>query len=162
LIEAVKEIGEYSLEKAGRRLEDPTDIVIEDPDSNGTYKHILGIRVNKNENGFEYAGIELEEYSRSKIKQYLYKKDASRGTDFTPTGRVTEIDKTFKNKILLWFTNITKENQIILIDDEIEFLKELKDCIKLNTQAILSDLKIKYNNLDKKDQSIITLYPLQK
>jgi len=152
LIEAVKEIGEYSLEKDGRRLEDPTDIVIEDPDSNGTYKHILGIRVNKNENGFGYAGIELEEYSKSKVKQYLYKQGASRGTDLTPTGRVTEIDKTFTNKILLWFTNITKEN-----NDEIEFLKGLNDCIKSNKEAILSDLKIKYNSLDKKDQSIITL-----
>ena len=157
MIEAVKEIGEYSLEKAGKRLEDPTDIVIEDPDSNGTYKHILGIRVNKNENGFGYSGIELEEYSKSKIKQYLYKQGAARGTDLTPTGRVTEIDKTFKNKILLWFTNITKENQIVFIDDEIEFLKGLNDCIKSNTEAILSDLKIKYNSLDKKDQSIITL-----
>jgi len=157
LIEGVKEIGEYSLEKDGRRLEDPTDIVIEDPDSNGTYKHILGIRVNKNENSFEYAGIELEEYSKSKIKQYLYKQGASRGTDLTPTGRVTEIDKTFTNKILLWFTNITKENQIVLLDDEIVFLKGLNDCIKLNTETILSDLKVKYDNLDKKDQSIITL-----
>ncbi|MFZ3382727.1 MAG: TIGR02556 family CRISPR-associated protein [Candidatus Methanoperedens sp.] len=157
MIEAIKEIGEYSLEKAGKRLEDPTEIVIEDPDSNGTYKHILGIRVTKNEKGFEYAGIELEEYSKSKINQYLYKQGAARGTDLTPTGRVTEIDKTFKNKILLWFTNITKENQIVLIDDEIEFLKGLNDCIKSNTEAILSDLKIKYNSLDKKDQSIITL-----
>ncbi len=157
MIEAIKEIGEYSLEKSGRRLEYPTDIVIEDPDSNGTYKHILGIRVNKNEKGFEYAGIELEEYSKSKIKQYLYKQDAARGTDFTPTGRVTEIDKTFKNKILLWFTNITKENQIVFIDDEIEFLKGLNYCLKSNTDAILSDLKIKYNTLDKKDRSIITL-----
>lgn len=157
MIEAVKEIGEYSLEKSGRRLEDPTDIVIEDPDSNGTYKHILGIRVNKNEKGFEYAGIELEEYSKSKIKQYLYKQDASRGTDFTPTGRITEIDKTFKNKILLWFTNITKENQIVFIDDETEFLRGLNDCLKSNTEAILLDLKIKYNTLDKKDRSIITL-----
>jgi len=157
LIEAVKEIGEYSLEKAGTRLEDPTDIVIEDPDSNGTYKHILGIRVNKNENGFGYAGIELEEYSKSKIKQYLYKQGAARGTDLTPTGRVTEIDKTFKNKILLWFTSITKENQIVFIDDELEFLKGLNDCIKSNSEAILSDLNIKYNGLDKKNQSIITL-----
>ncbi len=157
MIEAVKEIGEYSLEKAGTRLEDPTDIVIEDPDSNGTYKHILGIRVNKNENGFGYAGIELEEYSKSKIKQYLYKQGAARGTDLTPTGRVTEIDKTFKNKILLWFTSITKENQIVFIDDELEFLKGLNDCIKSNSEAILSDLNIKYNGLDKKNQSIITL-----
>lgn len=157
MIEAVKEIGEYSLEKDGRRLEDPTDIVIEDPDSNGTYKHILGIRVNKNENGFGYAGIELEEYSKSKIKQYLYKQGDPNGTDLTPTSRITDIDKTFSNKTIKWFTNITKENQIIFIDEEIEFLNRLNDCLKSNTDAILSDLTIKYNTLDKKDRSIITL-----
>ena len=156
MIEAVKEIGEYSLEKAGRRLEDPTDIVIEDPDSNGTYKHILGIRVNKNENGFGYAGIELEEYSKSKIKQYLYKQGDPNGTDLTPTSRITDIDKTFSNKTIKWFANITKENQIIFIDEEIEFLNRLNDCLKSNTDAILSDLTIKYNTLDKKDRSIIT------
>lgn len=157
MIEAVKEIGEYSLEKAGRRLEDPTDIVIENPDSNGTYKHILGIKVNKNESGFEYAGIELEEYSKSKIKQYLYKQGASRGTDLTPTGRVTEIDKTFTNKILLWFANITQENQIVFEKNEIEFLNEINNCIKSKKDTILLDLKLKYNTIDKKDRSIITL-----
>jgi CRISPR-associated protein Csh1 len=157
LIEAVKEIGEYSLEKDGKRLEDHTDIVIENPDSNGTYKHILGIKVNKNENDFEYAGIELEEYSKSKIKQYLYKQGDPNGTDLTPTSRITDIDKTFSNKTIKWFTNITKENQIIFIDKEIEFLKRLNDCLKSNTDAILSDLTIKYNTLDKKDRSIITL-----
>ena len=157
MIEAVKEIGEYSLEKAGRRLEDPTDIVIEDPDSNGTYKHILGIRINKNEKVFEYAGIELEEYSKSKINQYLYKQGASRGTDLTPTGRVTEIDKTFTNKILLWFANITQEKQIVFENNEIEFLNEIHNCIKSKKDIILSDLKLKYNTIDKKDRSIITL-----
>ena len=108
MIEAVKEIGEYSLEKAGRRLEDPTDIVIEDPATNDTYKHILGIKINKTKTGFEYAGIELEEYSKSKIKQYLYKQGDPNGTDLTPTSRITDIDKTFSNKTIKWFTNIIK------------------------------------------------------
>ena len=53
--------------------------------------------------------------------------------------------------------NITKENQIIFIDEEIEFFNRLKDCLKSNTDAIISDLTIKYNTLDKKDRSIITL-----
>lgn len=158
MIEAIKEIGEYSLTKAEKRLEDPTDIVIEDPATNDTYKHILGIRINKTEKGFKYAGIELEEYSKSKTKQYLYKQGAARGTDLTPTGRVTEIDKTFANKILLWFVNIIKESQIAFDDDEIAFLKGINDCLKSNKEAILSELKLKYNSIDKKERGIMTLF----
>ncbi|SNQ62612.1 TIGR02556 family CRISPR-associated protein [Candidatus Methanoperedens nitratireducens] len=157
MIEAVKEIGEYSLEKAGRRLEDPTDIVIEDPATNNTYKHILGIKINKTEKGFEYAGIELEEYSKSKIKQYLYKQGDPNGTDLTPTSRVTEIDKTFANKIIKWFTKIIEKNNNSFNAEEIIFLKGIEDCLKSNNTIILSDLKLKYGSLDKKENKITTL-----
>ena len=34
MIEAIREIGEYSLKTQGKRLDDPINIIVEDPASN--------------------------------------------------------------------------------------------------------------------------------
>ncbi|HIE32417.1 MAG TPA: TIGR02556 family CRISPR-associated protein, partial [Methanosarcinales archaeon] len=80
MIEVIKEIGGYSLKKEGKRLNDPVDIIVEDPASSPAYKHILAIIINETENGFEFGGVKHEEYTKEKIEQYLYKRGASKGT----------------------------------------------------------------------------------
>ena len=98
MIEAIRKIGAYALEKEGKSLDNPTDlldILAENPASSEAYKHILAIRLNKKENGFEFADVNLEEYSKNKIRQYLYRRGSGNGPDITPTSRVTEVEKTF-------------------------------------------------------------------
>ncbi len=99
VIEAIREIGEYALLKEGKRLEDPVDIIVEDPASSPAYKHILAVIINKNGNVFEFGGVRHEEYTKEKIGQYLYKRGSSKGSDLTPTSRITEVQKTKHN---LW------------------------------------------------------------
>lgn len=89
----MKEIGEYALEKENKDLNDFVSILVENPASNETYKHVFCIKLVSCQNSFEFKEIEHQEYSKEKIVKYLYKRGSSNGPDITPTARVTEIKK---------------------------------------------------------------------
>ncbi|MDD2439756.1 MAG: TIGR02556 family CRISPR-associated protein [Methanosarcinaceae archaeon] len=157
MIEAMKEIGEYALEKENTDLNDIVGILVENPASNESYKHIFGLKFEIIEKNFEYRGIEHQEYSKEKISRYLYKRGSSNGPDLTPTTRITEVEKTFNKKIESWFTKPLKNTEALLEEEEVRFLKSLLRCIKENKEAILSELKDKINHIDSKENSILTL-----
>ncbi|AKB83393.1 CRISPR-associated protein, Csh1 family [Methanosarcina barkeri 3] len=157
MIEAMKEIGEYALEKENKDLNDFVSILVENPASNETYKHVLCIKITYSDGNFEFKEIEHQEYSKEKIVKYLYKRGSSNGPDITPTARVTEIKKTFSNKIISWFSKPLKEAKPILDSEEVQFLELLGDCIKKNEKKILLELEPKINSIDAKENSILTL-----
>ncbi|AKB77329.1 CRISPR-associated protein, Csh1 family [Methanosarcina horonobensis HB-1 = JCM 15518] len=153
----MKEIGEYALEKENKDLNDFVSILVENPASNETYKHVFCIKLVSCQNSFEFKEIEHQEYSKEKIVKYLYKRGSSNGPDITPTARVTEIKKTFSNKIIGWFSKPLKEAKPILDGEEVQFLELLGKCIKENEEIILSELEPKVNSIDAKENSILTL-----
>jgi CRISPR-associated protein Csh1 len=162
MIEAIRRIGEYALAKGGKSFDstdDLLDILVEDPASSETYKHILAIKLNKRDNSFEFVEVNLEEYSKSKIKQYLYRKGSGNGPDITPTSRVTEIEKTFvKNKTLPWFSKMLEDEALNLNADENEFLRKMNDCLIRNKDFILLKLSELIGEIkNKKENSIITI-----
>lgn len=164
MIEAIRRIGEYALEKEGKRLDNPTDLLdtlTQDPASSETYKHILAIKLNKGDNGFEFVDVDLEEYSKSKIRQYLYRRGSGNGPDITPTSRITEVEKTFvKNKTLPWFSKALEDKALNLKDEELEFLREMNDCLIKNKDLILSklsELSKSIKEVNKQQKCIITV-----
>lgn len=157
MIEAMKEIGEYALKKENKDLNDFTSILVENPASNETYKHVFCIKLNSNHENFEFKEVEHQEYSKDKISKYFYKRGSSNGPDITPTARVTEVKKTFSNKIAGWFSKPLKEAKLILDDNEVKFLESLGKCVKENEDIILSELESKINSIEAKENSILTL-----
>jgi len=157
MIVAIKEIGEYALEKEGKNVNEPLDILIDDPESNHKnplYKNILLILLEKSNGNYRYMGIDIEEYSQNKIKKYLYKQGSPKGTDVTPTSRITTPESTFSNtKILPWFKNYTKDGS-----EGSNFLVKIGRCITENKEKILKDLKAKYGEISgKKEKAVLTL-----
>jgi len=150
MIEAIREIGKYSLKKAEKNTDDPLAILIDNP-SNKDTKNILFISIKKNNGIYDYKGVELEEFSKDKLKMYLYRKGSPNGSDLSPTSMITEIEKTFiKQKTLRWFKpylNIKEKNENTV------FLSEVGKCLTKNKDLILTDLKLKY----KKENNIISL-----
>jgi len=137
MIEAIRNIGEYALEKEGKSIDNPLDILIDNPANKNT-KNILFILLDEENSEFKYHGIETEEYSKDKLENYLYKKGASRGTDITPTVMITTPEKSFNNKILNWFKNYNSDK-----NNKNEILQNIYLCIKENKEKILQDLKEK-------------------
>lgn len=149
MIEAIKRIGEYAVEKEGKSIDDPIDILVDNPANRDT-KNILFIVLESGRDGFEYRGVEPEEYSKDKLGKYIYKKgEGARGTDMTPISMVTGIERTFETKILQWFEKYDKPRS----DEEINFLVKIGTCIRQNKDEILNDLK---GNQDK-GNNIISL-----
>lgn len=102
--------------------------------------------------------MDLEEYSKSKIRQYLYRKGSGNGPDITPTSRVTEVERTFvKNKTLPWFSKVVKDKTLNLKDEELDFLREMNDCLFENKDIILSKLSELIKETNKNEKSIITI-----
>jgi len=160
MIEAIREIGECSLQLKGKRLDDPISIIVEDPASNESYKNVLEIILKKNDNRFVFDRINLTLYSPEKISQYLYRQGSSRGTDFTPTARLTDKPEfTFKTKIVKWFKDTLTDKDLNLNQNERLFLQNVADCLTDQKQSdlILSDLKSKIKQFAKGETGIITL-----
>lgn len=138
MIEAVRSIGEYALEKEKKSVNDPLGILIDNPANRDT-KNILFILLNEENGEFAYRGIGIEEYSKDKLEKYLYRKGSgARGTDVTPISMVTDIVKTFDIKILNWFKNYNSDK-----NNKNEMLQNIYLCIKENKEKILQDLKEK-------------------
>lgn len=146
MIEAINEIGKYSIKQDKKEL---IDVLRDDP-SNKDTEGILFINLKRNDVGFEYIGIETEEFSKDKLGKYLYKKGSPNGLDVTPISMITDLEKTFlKVKMLPWFKNY---NQIGL-DEETNFLVYIGKCIRAKKEDIFDDLKSKHN----KEYNIISL-----
>lgn len=161
MIEAIRNIGEYALEKEGKVVDKPLEILVDDPESNPknpTYKNILFILIHKENSTYKYCGVDLDQYSSKKLKLYLYKQGSSNGPDITPTARITRIKAegskkpTFETKILSWFKQQNKTE----LDEKISLLK-IYECLKENKEIIQMDLEAKYNRINKQEKATLTL-----
>jgi len=157
MIEALAELGKYSVRQEYDTDEIRLKTLTDDPASTERYKHILLIKFDA-ANNYKYAGIELEEYSKDKLSKYLYKRGSSNGPDITPTARVAgKIEKTFCNKIVNWFKQALDDELVRKDQETYLFLKRLSEELEHNHKRILTDLKEKFDSIDKKERAIISI-----
>ncbi|MGG3739055.1 TIGR02556 family CRISPR-associated protein [Aeribacillus pallidus] len=144
LIEAVAQIGKLSLECEQKST---VDQLIEDPG----YPYSLNILFTEKNGEFSWEGTEIEETSED-FRQYLFRNGSSRGTNYSPTARITTLSNTFNQKVLGWFKKAQRSSNStktyfsaiykLLTDKQDSILAELEDKFtQLNDRAILS-LKI--------------------
>nr|WP_276576486.1 TIGR02556 family CRISPR-associated protein [Caldicoprobacter algeriensis] len=131
---AVKEIGQLRIKQEEL---DPLEVLVEDPDSNGSYKKVIAVVLEQRADGaWDFKEVGLEEYDKAKVMRYLYKSGAANGADFTPTARVSgKPSVTFDNKILGWF-DILKERDLPISKEEREFLNQIKEALSKNADYI--------------------------
>jgi len=147
MIEAIRNIGEYALEKNRKSVDEPLEILLDNPANRNT-KNILFILLDNKDGEFKYHGVEIEEYSRDKLKKYLYRKGSgARGPDVTPTSMVTEIEKTFDIKILSWFKRYISDK-----NNQYDFIKKINLALENSKKKIIQDLKEK----SEKENNIIS------
>lgn len=96
MLSAIREIGRW---QRNEYKKDELDTLIQEPFKAGG--KIVSIMVDLDKNNFE--GVDLEDYDSSKKKKYLFRRGPSNGPNPMPTAKITDIDKTFENKIQKWF-----------------------------------------------------------
>ncbi|MCX7641782.1 MAG: TM1802 family CRISPR-associated protein, partial [Elusimicrobiales bacterium] len=143
MLSAINELGrlKLSLDKEGL-----IDIFVENPNLNNKYNKVILIVFEIDKDKVFYKDVELEDFSNEKITRYLYKKGTPNGTDYTPTCKITELKKTYENKIEKWFENFKEYDELI---------KKISDELNRNKNIIIS--KIEKLQSEIKHSSILTI-----
>ena len=142
MLTALKDIGELLLNRENKA---EIDILLENPDSNGTYKVVWTLEFDKN---FNFKGISVEEFKGESPHLYLYKRaSGSNAPDFSPTSRVTEAEKTFTKKLLRWLENHKNIPEIQKVYEELtknkeDIIKQLKELDSQTKDGKILTLKI--------------------
>ncbi|MGC8866639.1 MAG: TM1802 family CRISPR-associated protein, partial [Elusimicrobiales bacterium] len=84
MIQAIKELGELKLKKESRDTYNLLSILVQNPNQAQRYPFVLIIVFDIKENRLSYRGIHLEETSKNKVINYLYRRAASQGANYTP------------------------------------------------------------------------------
>ncbi len=131
MLSSVAAIGKYIIKKEGKDINNPLSILVENPNIDNKYNIIFKITFDEN---FNYLGVFDDSFDKSLILKLLYKKGSARGADLSPTSKLTEPEKTFKNKILKAVSDAKKYK-------ETEFLKKLEQVLKEKEKQIIEDIK---------------------
>lgn len=135
MLTALRDIGEVVLEKNNQT---PLEIILENPE----YENTIVLNFNSS---YYFQNIDLEKTKLSEYKLYLYRKGPSNGAGYSPTTKLTEFEKSFHGKFLLWFKD--KQTKFSNIYNQLnENIKEIEEKIK----SIIS-------RGTKKDRYILTL-----
>lgn len=153
MIEGVYKIGKL------QEKQDFLEEFIEDLGNN--INHVFKIVVDiSNETNPAYKGIKYEEYDSSKKLKYFYKRGSSKGTDKTPTSKITSVEKTLNTKLFPIFIKLVEENKKLLKEEEKNFLKNIHQTINKNKEKIKEELSKKIDEiggLKAKKGGIITV-----
>ncbi|EHP85065.1 TIGR02556 family CRISPR-associated protein [Methanotorris formicicus] len=146
MLSSVATIGKYIIEKEGKDINNPLSILVENPDVDGKYNIIFKIAF---DGDFNYLGVFDDRFDSSMILRLLYKKGSPRGADLSPTSKLVDAEKTFRNKILKAVADAKKYKKT-------NFLKRLETALKDNAEKIIEDIeKLKKNY--PKDGVILTI-----
>lgn len=149
MIEAVCRIGEYVQEK---NKADNIRPLVENPNANGKYKHVLVVVLREGNDGYAFSRVELQEIKD--YLNYLYKGKKGNSIDATPTCKITEVEKTFNKKFLRWFN---KYEDYSISQEDKQALKSMGTAINAEKNQILADLQDKYSRRKSGENGIITL-----
>ncbi|ORX22590.1 type I-B CRISPR-associated protein Cas8b/Csh1 [Thermoanaerobacterium sp. PSU-2] len=153
MLDAVKDIGEMSISVGRKSL---LDVLIEDPNQNGSYKNIIAINFTVDGNDVKYKDVTIEETDSQKISRYLYSSAGGNGPGYMPVAKITEPDKTFNGKILSWFKILSKKG-LNIDEDERRFLENLNSAIQENRDEILEEIVKFIKQSSKKDKFVLML-----
>ncbi|MBD3190787.1 MAG: TIGR02556 family CRISPR-associated protein [Candidatus Heimdallarchaeota archaeon] len=148
MIESIRQLGVYKREQEGLDLvgvlTDSAKI------SNVDKVLILHFKIDQGQATFEKVG--LEDYDPSKATLFLYRYGSSRGTDITPTSKITDIEKTFPNKIINWFKKVKGSGKFSLA-----IKKFFEDSSEEDLQELTSLLEEEHSKLDSSEQHLLSV-----
>jgi len=155
-MEAVKNIGAIVLKEIEKRGEGLLEGFTEDPSDNGKYPNCIQIVFHRIDGKIQYKQVRAVQYDSDYKLKYLYRKGTSRGTDLTPTCKITEIDRTYVIKLLACYKEslgFDKEKY----ENEINEIRDIYYILESNKDNIIADIKEKTKGLPKKENAFLTV-----
>lgn len=154
MLNSVKELGELINSQINlSKLE----ALVENPKVK-SYLHAIIIEIDSSFGEIKLKEISVEELSDEKKMLYLYRSGTSRGIDQTPTSKITEVEKTFNNKILGWFKYVDDNKKSLnLKTEDINYLGAIRKLLLEEHKNLIDALNTKLALLPKKENAIITI-----
>ncbi len=144
MIEALRDIGEYSFQQKGINATDNlVEMLLDEVNKGGNYAKVYAINFEVTEAELYYKDVSLEDWDKKKTLQYLYREKASQGAHYMPTARIAgskeeDVRKTFENRIEKWFDRFKKEHSEWL--KRSAFLASLYAAFNKDQEKIENDL----------------------
>lgn len=155
-MEAVRNIGKIVFDRMNKNGLGLLEVFTEDVSGNGAYKHCLEIVIELFSGIYSYKEINLRQYDSELKYKYLYRSGSSRGTDLTPTAKVTTISKTFNNKIVKAFPEAINFGRS-KYEEEKKYLSGIYNVLIEKGKYIERDLTEKIKNIPKKEKAFISV-----
>ncbi|MDI6618629.1 MAG: TIGR02556 family CRISPR-associated protein [Clostridiales bacterium] len=153
MINAIKNLGEMVIETENKKL---LDVLIENPNSGGSYKNVITIDFVISDTDIEYNGVNIEQYDSAKVSRYMYTSGGGNGPGLTPAAKITEPEKTFNMKIKGWFKKLDYKK--IDTDDSYKtLLQRINKLLDENSIDIVKNIKKFRNDFPKKEGLILML-----
>ncbi len=143
MLSTIREIGKWQRDKYSK---DELDTLIHEPFRSGGKIFFIKVDIDTN----DFVDVELEDYDSSRKMKYIFRKGPSNGPNPTPAAIITEVRKTFENKIQKWFIKYGAE-------EKNEFLGKIRDILNANKDSIIKSIQKHIKNLNKKDGKLLTI-----
>jgi CRISPR-associated protein Csh1 len=165
MIEAIREIGEYCIQKDLISTKDPQGLIkifCENIQGRSPKPpRILIIEIEKNGLQFSFIRVSVGDYSREKNSCYLYRRGSSRGSNITPSTKVTEIDRTYSIKIKNWFKQDFSQLPYILGKDDLQYLSLLQSCLDAHQSEIIEQIRSHLQDIKATKESVLVTFIIQ-
>ena len=165
MIEAIREIGEYCIQKDQINTKDPQgliEIFCEDIQGRSPKPpRILIIEIEKNNLRFSFIRVSVGEYSKKKNSCYLYRFGSPRGSNISPSTKVTDIDRTYSIKIKNWFKQDFSQLPYTLGKDDLQYLSSLQSCLEAHQSEIIEQIRSHLQDIKAKKESALVTFIIQ-
>lgn len=158
MISAIMKIGEWAGQRGGTL--GSLNNFVENPNNTGRYRNVIVIVLKKSDDNYQFKEVDLEEFRENHILKYLYRSGSTRGTDTTPTSKLSgkDVSHTFENKILKCLSNIEDNKSVFkLSDEEQKEIGCIVEQLKAKKKEIIDDLHERVEEVSKGESAILTL-----
>ncbi|MCY9692095.1 TIGR02556 family CRISPR-associated protein [Paenibacillus alginolyticus] len=139
MITAIQEIGAEILGK--NSTTDPALLLAQDPNSSTNYPMMLLIELETTSgdtNQFVFKRVGLEETKSKGFETYLYRRRGANGANYTPTCLITGLEKTWKTRVLSWFTWVEGLSNK-LSADAVSYFSGIQAALLIANEVILEE-----------------------
>lgn len=154
-MDAIKKIGISKLNSI--ESEDKLLWVFTEDFKKTKYDRALEIRISKQGDIYTFKRINIRGYKDALKFKYLYRSGSSRGTDITPTAKLTDPKKTYPNKLVQGFKELIDYSDTTSKEESLqkEMLQSIYDVLNNNSEEILAEIEKIFNETPSKERYFI-------
>ena len=143
MITAVRELGSFALNYSGKdSLSALTEVINAE-----NYPYMLVIELEEKE-PYGFLSISVEDMNAGGVGRYIYRQGSSRGSNYSPTAIITDIDKTLPIKIIGWFNAVSKQ-KLMFSKEEQSCLEMVKGSLEKSQNKIKTEITERIKDIGK-------------